>query len=871
MRICKKALDIGRNDNYFVVKTNEVDVRIYFLTDDIIRIRAGFDGNFKECSYSLALTAWDSVTDELMKDYRTRVEAKIPTLSTSPKDFVLTGSKLKVIIHKEPYQLEIQDLEGNVLHRDCVDLALQEDSNHRRIHVSEIEPTDGFYGFGEKSGEFNKSQAYMSMSPTDAMGYDPEKTDSLYKHIPFYIKLNKETKRAAGYFYHSTSEVDFDMGRRKSNYWHMHSTFRANSGDIDLFFIAGPSVKEVVSRYTDLTGKSCLLPKAALGYLGSSMYYSELDKDCDEKIIDFVKTAHEEDIGVDGFQLSSGYCNIETSAGLKRCVFTWNNERFSNPKSFFQQMDKLGVVVSPNVKPGILTVHPKLEEFKEHQIFVTDSKPAQSSFYEKNSTEPCIGTWWGGPGHFVDYTKSSTREYWKQLLKDNLFEYGCYSIWNDNCEYDSIVDKDCRCHLEGLGCTIGDIKSVMSSIMCHITIDAINEYHKNKRPFVVCRSGHAGIQRYAQTWSGDNLTGYPTLKYNIGTMLGMSLSGVANQGSDIGGFYGIAPSEELFVRWVQNGIFQPRFSIHSVNTDNSVTEPWMYSNSKQLIHDAIDFRYKLSPYLYSLMYRASVTGLPYFSPMLLEFQQDPKVYDEAVNFMLGSSLLVANVIEEGAKTREVYFPEGETFYDLKDYKRFDGGKTYTLDVDMSSIPMFIREGGIIALAQNKIRNLHKDKVTSLALIAACDKDGSFTLYEDDGVSNDYKNGNFHTTEISMKAGPCTKFYFKHNGKYESDIKNIHLTAIHQAKCPFFVEFKGQKLEHFLNRERFNKATSGWYYSQTKKAVEIKYTAPNSDYEISISFEHFDMVGMQQSQKNLTKGSKPIGIWSLDPLSSINVK
>lgn len=840
MRICKKALDVQRQDNYFVVKTNEVDVRIYFLTDDIIRMRAGFDGKFQESSYSLTMTAWDSVTDELMKDYRTRVEAKIPTLNTNDKTFELVGNKLKVIVHKDPYQLEIQDLEGNVLHRDCVDLALQEDSNFRRVHVSEIEPTDGFYGFGEKSGEFNKSQAFMTMSPTDAMGYDPEKTDSLYKHIPFYIKLNKVTKRAAGYFYHSTCEVDFDMGRRKSNYWHMHSTFRANSGDIDLFFIAGPSVKEVVSRYTDLTGKSLLLPKAALGYLGSSMYYSELDKDCDTKIIDFAKTAHMEDIGLDGFQLSSGYCNIETSAGLKRCVFTWNNERFSNPQSFFKTMDELGVVVSPNVKPGILTVHPKLQDFKDHKIFVTESKKDGET---TKSEEPCVGTWWGGPGHFVDYTKESTRQYWKELLKENLFAYGCYSIWNDNCEYDSIVDKDCLCEVEGLGGTIGEMKSVMSSIMCHITIEAIKEYHDNKRPFVVCRSGHAGIQRYAQTWSGDNLTGYPTLKYNIGTMLGMSLSGVANQGSDIGGFYGLAPSEELFVRWVQNGIFQPRFSIHSVNTDNSVTEPWMYSKTKHLIRDAINLRYSLSPYLYSLMYRASVTGLPYFSPMLLEFQQDPKVYDEAVNFMVGSSLLVANVIEEGAKTREVYFPEGEKFYDLKDYKPYEGGKTYTLDVELSSIPMFIREGGIIVLADNKIHNLQKDKVTKLNIIAACDKDGSFTLYEDDGVSYNYKNGDFRTTEITMQSGPATKFFFKHEGKYSSSIRDIHLTAIHQEKCPFFVEVQNKRLEHFLNRELFNKAESGWYYSQTKKAVEVKYPAPNDDYDVLISFAHFDMVGM----------------------------
>lgn len=111
----------------------------------------------------------------------------------------------------------------------------------------------------------------------------------------------------------------------------------------------------------------------------------------------------------------------------------------------------------------------------------------------------------------------------------------------------------------------------MSNIMCHISNEAIHETFDNTRPYVVCRSGHAGIQRYAQTWAGDNLTCWESLKYNIATILGMGLSGVANQGCDVGGFYGVAPEAELFVRWIQNGIFQPRFSIHSSNIDNTVT------------------------------------------------------------------------------------------------------------------------------------------------------------------------------------------------------------------------------------------------------------------------------------------------------------
>jgi alpha-glucosidase len=835
MRIITRATGCVREGSHFTVSTNEIDIRIWFLTDDIVRIRAGFDGDFHECSYSLCLTAWDDDADDLMKGYRRRVECAESTLEEQPDRFVMRGRHLVVTVRKSPYQLEISDAEdGTVLHRDCVDLALREDRNKRRLHTSEIDLDDGFFGFGEHGGSFDKNQSYLALFPTDAMGWDPQKTDCLYKHIPFYIRLRRSCRIATGYFYHTTAECDFDMGRRRSNYWHKSSTFRTDSGDIDLFFIRGPKVTDVIERYTDLTGKSAMLPKSALGYLGSSMYYSELEKDCDRAITTFADTAREEDIPLDGFQLSSGYCAAETPEGLKRCFFTWNRDRFPDPKAFFAEMDRRGITVSPNVKPGILKVHPMFEKMKEHRIFVRD----------EHKDEPAVGTWWGGPGCFADFTSPQTRACWKELLKENLFSYGCHSVWNDNCEYDSLVNKDSRCCLEGHGAAIGDIKSAQSSIFCHITVEALRESFKDKRPFVVCRSGHAGIQRYAQTWCGDNLTCWEALKYNIGTILGMSLSGVANQGADIGGFYGPAPEEELFVRWVQNGIFQPRFSIHSVNTDNTVTEPWMYSRTKKLVHDAIALRYRLSPYLYSMMRRAHVTGLPYFSPMLMEFQDDPKVYSEQENFMCGDALLVANVLEKGQTERRVYFPANEIFYSLDDFSRHEGGREESFPVTLSSIPMFLRAGRILVLSDTKLLNLARDKVRDLRVIASCDRDASFCLYEDDGVSNDYEKGVFRQTRISFKAGKLATMSFGSEGSYPSDLRSMRVVLINRGKCPFHVSVGGERIPCVLHRPAFEKAAGCcWHYSQTRRCVEIRIDSGHLFQKIGVSFEPFDMLGM----------------------------
>lgn len=833
MKVCTNAYTVAKKDSYFSVMTNSVEIRILFLTDSILRIRAGFDGDFAEESYSLVMTAWEDRMDDFLKGRRTRVETADAVLSDGDREAVIEGRILKVVVEKDPFRICVYDKEGTLLHADIVDLAYMEDSNHRRIHTSEISPEDCFYGFGEKSGSFNKAQKFMSMSPKDAMGYNPRETDSLYKHIPFYIKLNRGTRKAVGYFYHNTCECDFDMGREKSNYWKPHSRYRTDGGDIDLFLIAGPSVRQVVERYTDLTGKSAMLPRYALGYLGSSMYYPELDNDCDDAILDFIDTTREEKIPVDGFQLSSGYCTVETDKGIKRCVFTWNKKRFKDPREFFAQMEKRGVTVSPNVKPGILLIHPKLDEMKAKGMFIKAS----------GSDEPGIGTWWGGKGVFADFTNPSTRTYWKEMLKENVLEYGTSSVWNDNCEYDSLVDKDCRCDFEGKGGTIGQLKSVMSNIMCHITDEAIHETFTNTRPYIVCRSGHCGIQRYAQTWAGDNLTCWDSLKYNIATILGMSLSGVANQGCDIGGFYGPSPEAELMVRWIQNGIFQPRFSIHSTNTDNTVTEPWMYGDCTDYIREAIGLRYQLSPYLYSLMERAHETGLPIMEPMCSAFQEDVKCYEEGVDFMLGDSLLVANVVEKGAVSRKVYLPEGETFYDFYTRAAYEGGRTVELPVDLGSIPLFVRSGAIIPMAEDRLDNLKTQQAEHLRILCAADRDGRFELYEDDGISMDYEKGGCLKTSITMTAGERTVLDFHQEGHYETAVKTLYLDMIHREKAPYWVKADGETIPHFLHRRKFEDADCGWYYSQRLKSVQIKYPNPKKDYQVIVSFEQFDLIGM----------------------------
>lgn len=813
MDICSRYTGMERIAGGHLVHTDNADIVVIFVTEEIVRVRVSFDKVLDEASYVLMTTAWKDRLDPLFAGERMRVEAKMPTVTETEQTILFSGEKLLLAMDKDPLAFRLIDKDGTEIYSTLPGSSFMLDGNRRVTARSRMEEDDCFYGFGEKGGLLNKSMRFLRERATDALGYDAQKTDTLYKHIPFYIRLSRGTKRAVGVFYHNFYESVFNMGCEKSNYWPRYTYWQADGGDIDLFLIGGDSIAKIVDHYTLLTGRPMLLPKRALGYQGSSMYYPELEKDSDDAVLGFVDTIKEEGFPIDGFHLSSGY----TSVNGKRCVFTWNTERFKDPKAYFEAMNARGAQNVPNIKPGVLDVHPDFEEYERKGVFVRDSQKEDS---------PAKGMWWGGVGAFWDFTNPVAREIWKENVVNSLVAVGTQSIWNDNCEYDSLLDTESRCDYDGKGGTIAQLKPLMSTLMCKMSNDAVTMHDANARPYSVCRSGSAGIQRYAQTWCGDNYTSWDTLKYNIPIITGMGLSGQPNEGADIGGFAGHAPEEELFVRWVQQGVFQARFSIHSASDDNTVTEPWMFSGSTDLIRNAILWRYRMAPYLYSLMDEANRSGAPVMRPLVYEFQQDPKTFDNSFEFMFGRDVLVANVLEKGATTRSVYLPAGTKWYRWDDhFTCYEGGQVIEVPVDMSTVPMFLREGAIVPMANNQLMNMERDHVTALHLTVVPGSSRVYTLYDDDGVSNDYRKGVFRRTRIELLGTQDVTLHFSAEGEYEDTVRTVLVEMIRKDKSPHFVTLGGRKLTHYLNRRQFETATEGWYYSQTKRAVLIQYANP----------------------------------------------
>ena len=830
----KKYLSHSKMENGWLIHADCADILIVFLTDDIVRMRVSFERNFPEASYALVTTAWEDRLDPLFEGERQRVRAREIPCEERENSLCFQTASMKLVMKKAPVAFTAYNKADQVIYKDLPARAFDKDQLGRLTHYSCMDrEKDHFYGFGEKTGHLDKKFRRLRMCPKDAIGVDPETGDPMYKHIPFYIRVNEKNNHAVGVFYNNSYDCVFDLGEEISGYWERYNYYQTDGGDLDIFLMNGPSVKDVIGQYTLLTGRTILPTKQSLGYCASTMYYAELEKDCDVEIYNVIDKHEKEKIWIDNFWLASGYTSGEEDN--LRYTFNWNHRRFPKPEEFFEKMNARGINVICNLKPGVLPNHPYRGYYEDRDVFVK----------EPDSDDAAIGQWWGGQGRFIDFTLPEGRRAWRELLEENILRKGTKTVWNDNCEYDSIEDRNARCSFEGAGGTMAELTIIQSNMMAWTAHKAIANVWPNERPYVINRAGYAGIQRYAQVWGGDNITGWKTVKFNIATILGMGLSGCANMGCDIGGFTGPAPDGELLLRWIQNGIFQPRFVINSANTDNSVTQPWQSEENLPYVREAYAQRYRMLPYLYSLMREASVSGIPAMRPLFLEFPDDPACYkDERMTFLFGPSVLVANVLEPGAKERTLYLPKGCKWYDMNDnFRAYEGGQIITVPVDLGSIPMFLR-GNAVYFTSEDIHHILSDTLKTLDLVIGADADSEIVFYDDDGHTQNYKHGEYAATRISVKAGDRKIIAFRKEGSYAGTVERINLKLISKEKGAYWVSVAGKPLTRYIVSDGFEAADEGWFYNMSERSIQVKCRKPEKDeFDIVVSTEKFDLIGM----------------------------
>ena len=524
-----------------------------------------------------------------------------------------------------------------------------------------------------------------------------------------------------------------------------HRWWSEMSRQMDWYFIAGKDFDEVISGYRALTGKTPVMPKWAMGYWQSRERYKT-----STEMIEALEGFRKRNIPIDNIVMDWSHWEEDAWGSHE-----FDRSRFPDPK---------GMVDSIHAMNGhmMISVWPKFYVGTEHYKEFDENGWMYTKAYEDGIRD------WIGTGYlygFYDAYAPDARDlFWKQMY-EHYYPLGIDAWWMDASEPNirDCTDMDYRkamCGPTALGPST-EFFNAYSIVNADAIYNGQRGVDPDRRVFLLTRSGFAGLQRYSTaTWSGDIATRWEDMKAQISAGLNFAVSGIPYWTMDIGGFcvenrYVAAQNEwnatgkenadykewrELNTRWFQFGAFCPLFRAHG---QYPFREPWEIAPAGHPAYESILYymklRYRLMPYIYSLAGMTWTDDYTIMRPLVMDFMDDRNVADIGDAYMFGPAFMVAPVYEYGARSREVYFPECEGWYDFYTNEMLSGGAVRQVDAPYGRMPLYVRAGSIVPVGPDMQWSDEKpaDVIDVYVYKGA---DGSFTLYEDEAVNYNYEKG-----------------------------------------------------------------------------------------------------------------------------------
>ena len=666
-------------------------------------------------------------------------------------------TKLHVSVHKDPFGLTVTDLAGHIIAEDLPARPIEFHGASFRMYMKSPED-EHYFGLGDKPGPLDRrNEAFVDWN-TDAFGWQ-ESTDPIYKSIPYFITFRKGV--AAGIFLDNTWRASFDFNKEYRDGY----SFGSEGGPLDLYILYGPEPKTVVQNWAWLTGTTPMPPMWSLGYQQSRYsYYPEAEV---RRIAGKLRSEH---IPADVIWLDIDY-------QLKNRPFTVDPERFPH----FDQMIK--DLKAEHLRTILITdLH--VADLPNAGYKPYDEGSAGDHFVKNPDGSTYVGVVWPGKAVFPDFTRKASREWWGSLYSSFVGK-GVAGFWNDMNEPaiflvpSKTMPDDTRHRIDEPGFAPRtanhlEIHNVFGMQNTRGTYEGLLKLQPNLRPFVMTRASYAGGHRYAVTWTGDNSSNWSHLRQTVPQLLNLGLSGFAMAGADVGGF-AASPQPELLTRWLEVAAFQPIDRDHTAIGTNP-QEPWENGTPEDvsLRRRYIEERYRLLPYIYTVTEEMSRTGLPIVRPLFLEFPNgtgdgQPLDLANSGSFLLGSDLLVAQspFPDEMDDYTVALPPTG--WYDYWTGSRVSGSSgRKAIDNELVSqsevhirrtldtLPVFVRAGAIVP-QQPLIQSTDEKPQGPLTLRVyppvSPESDCRGSIYLDDGVSYDFKKGEFLRTQFSCKLTP----------------------------------------------------------------------------------------------------------------------
>lgn len=498
-------------------------------------------------------------------------------------------------------------------------------------------------------------------------------------------------------------------------------TYETISGRKTYQVMVGGSWEDLIKNHTLLTGRQPLPPRWAFGNFSSRFgYHSQ------KEVTETIEKFKEEEIPVDAIILDLFWFGHDIKGTMGNLAFV--KDSFSQPKKMINELSEKGVQTILVTEPFILTTSNRWKEAVSENVLAKDTlgNPFTFDFY------------FGNTG-LIDIFDPAGRKWFWNIYKE-LAEMGVSGWWGDLGEPEM--------HPAELQHAIGSANEV-HNIYGHYWAKLIQEgYEKNfpkKRPFILMRAGSAGSQRFGLIpWSGDVSRSWGGLKAQPEISLQMGLQGLAYMHSDLGGFAGDNLNDELYSRWLQYGVFQPVFRPHA--QEAVASEPvFRAPRPKELAKKAIELRYRLLPYNYTLAFRNSIEGTPFMRPLFFEEPENFRLYSVANEYLWGNEFLISPVVRPDVSEKEIYFPATSNWFDFYTGEKYKKGTNVAVELHEEYIPTFVRGGAFIPMSKpiQTTRDFSAEKVELHYFFDEEVQSSHGSFYHDDGkIADTYKNGNF---------------------------------------------------------------------------------------------------------------------------------
>lgn len=640
------------------------------------------------------------------------------------------GKRTPIDRQMDEEHLKLAESEGH----DVDKLLGKHDADYYEV-VKSLADDEEFYGLGDKTGYLNKRHYAYDNWNTDNPDPQVESFTRLYKSIP--ILLGLKNGHPYGIFFDNTYRNHIDLGKESNNYYY----YSADNGNLDYYVIGGASLKAVVTNYTYLTGRVPMPQKWTLGYQQSRWGYSVSQKQV-EKIAENLRKY---DLPCDVLHL-----DIDYMKGYR--VFTWRKDTYEAPEEFIKKMRKLGFRIITIIDPGVK------KDDADYKIYQEGIE--KGYFVKAPDGTVYVNEVWPGDAVFPDFGREEVRQWWAKNCK-YLVDLGVAGIWDDMNEPASFrgeIPGDVVFHNEEEASTHNKMHNVYGHNMAKATYEGLKKY-SGKRPFVITRAAYAGTQKFSTVWTGDNQSLWSHVQMMIPQLCNLGLSGFSFAGTDIGGF-GADTTPELLTRWIEGALFSPLYRNHAALGTRS-QEPWVFGESTLSIYRKyLKLRYRFIPYLYDEFYREGKTGLPVMRPLVLNYENDPHVYNMNDEYMVGEDILTAPVVQEGQTKRAVYLPKGK-WIDFWNGVEHAGKTTILVDAPIGKLPLFIKKNTILPWGK-EVSHISGEPDESMTF-RLFGKKGKYVHYQDNGTDFKYQKGEYNLYKVEVNKDGSVKVKLEKHG------------------------------------------------------------------------------------------------------------